>query len=121
MAQAIPVVINEMSIRLLWAIKSRVYSNKSWKECIPIGSHPELRRMLLTGHGVLCLVDGLDAIARSKGQILLFALHLNFVAWKRLAFSGLMEIRALYKENAIDIAALDEDLWNEWNSLYQQN
>ena len=121
MAQAIPVVINEMSIRLLWAIKSRFYSNKSWKECIPIGSYPELRRMLLTGHGVLCLVDGLDAIARSKGQILLFALHLNFVAWKRLAFSGLMEIRALYKENAIDIATLDEDLWSEWNSLYQQN
>ncbi|OPJ57788.1 hypothetical protein [Clostridium chromiireducens] len=121
MAQAIPVVINEISIRLLWAIKSRFYSNKSWKECIPIGSHPDLRRMLLTGHGVLCLVDGIDAAARSKGQILLFALHLNFVAWKRLAFSGLMEIRALYKENALDIAALDEDLRNEWNRLYENS
>jgi hypothetical protein len=44
--------------------------------------------------------------------------HLNFVAWKRLAFSGLLEIRALYKENAIDIAALDDDLGNEWNRLY---
>lgn len=121
MAQAIPVVINEISIRLLWAIKSRFYSNKSWKECIPIGSHPDLRRMLLTGHGVLCLVDGIDATARSKGQILLFALHLNFVAWKRLAFSGLLEIRALYKENALDIAALDEDLRNEWNRLYENS
>lgn len=118
MAQAIPVVTNEISIRLLWAIKSRFYSNKSWKECIPIGSHPDLRRMLLAGHGVLCLVDGIDAAVRSKGQILLFALHLNFVAWKRLAFSGLLEIRALYKENAIDIAALDDDLGNEWNRLY---
>lgn len=118
-AQAIPVIINEIAIRLLWAIKSRFYSNKSWKECIPIGSHPELRRMLLTGHGVLCLVDGIDAIARSKGQILLFALHLNFVAWKRLSLAGLMEIRALYKENALDIVALDEDLRNEWNRLYE--
>ena len=118
MAQAIPVVINEISIRLLWAIKSRFYSNKSWGECIPIGSHPELRRMLLTGHGVLCLVDGIDAAARSKGQILLFALHLNFIAWKRLALSGLLEIRALYKENTLDITALDEDLRNEWNRLY---
>ncbi|OOM78814.1 hypothetical protein [Clostridium sp. BL-8] len=117
-AQTIPVAINEISIRLLWAIKSRFYSNKSWGECIPIGSHPDLRRMLLTGHGVLCLVDGIDAIARSKGQILLFALHLNFVAWKRLAFSGLLEIRALYKENALDITALDHDLRNEWTRLY---
>ena len=119
MAQAIPVAINEILIRLLWAIKSRFYSDKSWEECIPIGSHPELRRMLLTGHGVLCLVDGIDAAARSKGQILIFALHLNFVAWKRLAFAGLMEIRALYKENSIDIAALDEDLRNEWDRLYE--
>lgn len=121
MAQAIPVVINEISIRLLWAIKSRFYSNKSWKECIPVGSHPDLRRMLLTGHGVLCLVDGIDAAIRSNGQILLFGLHLNFMAWKRLAFSGLMEIRALYKENALDLAALDEDLRNEWNRLYENS
>lgn len=119
MAQAIPVAIYKISIRLLWAIKSRFYSDKSWKECIPIGSHPDLRRMLLTGHGVLCLVDGIDAAARSKGQILFFALHLNFVAWKRLAFSGLMEIRALYKENCIDIAVLEEDLRNEWDRLYE--
>jgi len=120
MAQAIPVAINEVSIRLLWAIKRRFYSDKNWKECIPIGSHPDLRRMLLTGHGVLCLVDGIDAAARSNGQILFFALHLNFVAWKRLALSGLMEIRSLYKENCIDIVALDEDLRNEWGRLYEK-
>ncbi|WP_160361176.1 hypothetical protein [Clostridium chromiireducens] len=77
--------------------------------------------MLLTGHGVLCLVDGIGAAARSKGQILLFALYLNFVAWKRLAFSGLMEIRALYKENALDISAVDEDLLNDWNRLYENS
>ncbi|WP_411680007.1 hypothetical protein [Clostridium thailandense] len=120
MAQAIPVAINEVTIRLLWAIKRRFYSNKSWKECIPIGSHPDLRRMLLIGHGVLCLVDGIDAAARSNGQVLLFGLHLNFVAWKRLAFSGLIEIRALYKEKCIDIAALDEDLRIEWSRLERQ-
>ena len=43
------------------------------------------------------------------------------MAWKRLAFSGLMEIRALYKENALDLAALDEDLRNEWNRLYENS
>ncbi|NLY44601.1 MAG: hypothetical protein GX053_01205 [Tissierella sp.] len=54
LAQAIPVVINELMIRFLWALKSR-------------------------------FVDGIDAGLRSQGQVLRFALHLNFVAWKRLA------------------------------------
>lgn len=50
---------------------------------IPFGNHPELRRMLLVGHGTLCLVDGVDVAIRSKMEILDFALHLNFVAWRR--------------------------------------
>lgn len=118
MAQAIPVMINEMSIRLFWALKARFYIGKSWKESIPFGNNPELRRMLLTGHGVLCIVDGVDATLRSGGQILLFALHLNFPAWQRLAFSGLMEVRFIYKENAIDLSALEKDLEIEWNEIY---
>lgn len=117
-AQAIPVVINDLMIRLLWSIKNRFYSQKDWNECIPIGNKPELRRMLLTGHGVLCLVDGVDARIRSGGKALDFAKHLNFVAWKRLAFSGLVEVRALYKENTIDIVAMNSDLEKEWNRLY---
>lgn len=96
---AIPVFLNELMIRLLWSLKSRFYHKKSWKESIPFGAHPELRRMLLTGYGVLCLVDGVDAALRSNGQLIGFALHLNLIAWSRLAFSGIQEVRALYKEN----------------------
>lgn len=118
---AIPVAMNEIMIRVLWAVKSRYYHNNSWEDSIPFGNHPELRRMLLVGHGTLCLVDGVDAAARSGGQILEFALHLNFVAWIRFAFSGLMEVRALYKENALDITAMDDDLKNEWNRLYEDS
>lgn len=118
LVQTIPVVINDLMIRLLWSIKNIFYSKKHWKECIPVGNQPELRRMLLTGHGVLCLVDGVDAAIRSTGEILCFALHLNFVAWKRLAFSGLIEVRALYKENTIDLVALNKDLEKEWQRLY---
>ncbi len=120
-ATAIPVVMNEIMIRVLWAVKSRYYHDNSWKDSIPFGNHPELRRMLLVGHGTLCLVDGVDAAARSGGQILNFALHLNYAAWMRFAFSGLIEVRALYKENALDIAALDDDLENEWNRLNESS
>lgn len=118
---AIPVAMNEIMIRVLWAVKSRYYHNNSWKDSIPFGNHPELRRMLLVGHGTLCLVDGIDAAARSGGKILEFALHLNFIAWMRFAFSGLMEVRALYKENTLDIMAMDDDLKNEWNQLYENS
>lgn len=118
-AMAIPVAINEIMIRVLWSIKSRFYHKNSWKESIPLGGKPELRRMLLVGHGTMCLVDGIDAGLRSGGEILTFALHLNSVAWSRFAFSGLQEIRAIYKENALDISSMDRDLEREWKRLYQ--
>jgi hypothetical protein len=121
MAQAIPVAINELMIRFLWAMKARYVDKLSWAECIPTGSNPNLRRTLLTGHGVLCLVDGIDAGLRSDGQILLFALHLNFFAWKRLAFSGLMEVRAMYKENSLDINAMEKDLQREWQMIFESD
>ncbi|GAA0119001.1 hypothetical protein ACV3P7_02610 [Clostridium perfringens] len=117
-AMAIPVFLNEVIIRFLWMLKSRFYHKNTWKESIPFGNNPELRRMLLVGHGSLCIVDGIDAGIRSGGNILTFALHLNSVAWSRLAFAGLQEIRMLYKESCLDIGAMDRDLETEWNRLY---
>ena len=114
----IPVVINEIMIRLLWAIKSHFYHERSWKESMPFGNKPELRHMLLVGHGSLCLVDGIDAGLRSGGNILTFSLHLNLVAWSRFAFAGLQEIRVIYNQNALDVVSMDVDLEREWNHLY---
>ncbi|GEK90993.1 hypothetical protein [Alkalibacterium kapii] len=114
---AIPVVLNELLIRILWAVKQRYYHEKSWKESIPFGNKPELRRMLLIGHGCLCIVDGIDAGLRSKGEIIEFSLRLNIIGWSRFAFSGLIEVRALYKENTLDLVALDQDLEKEWKAL----
>lgn len=115
---AIPVVINELMIRLLWSIKSHFYHNRSLKESIPFGDKPELRRMLLVGHGSLCIVDGTDAVLRSGGNILNFALHLNLIGWSRFAFAGLQEVRTIYNENALNLSAMDLDLEKEWERLY---
>lgn len=115
---AIPVVLNEIMIRFMWAVKSRFYHKNGWIESMPFGNKPELRRMLLVGHGSLCVVDGIDAGIRSGGDILRFALHLNLVAWSRFAFASLQEVRALYNKNALDIDALDKDLEIEWKALY---
>lgn len=115
---AIPVLFNELAIRLAWALKSKFYHKRSWKDSIPIGSKPELRRMLLVGHGTLCLLDGTDAAIRSGGNPLLFATRVNMVAWSRLAFSGLLEVRSLYKEKGIDLQALERDVEREWERLF---
>jgi len=120
-AQGIPVIINELMIRLLWTIKSRFYNKKKWLDCMSFKSQPELRRTLLTGYGVLCIVDGLDASFRSQGQILLFCLRLNLVAWERLSFLGLLELRTLYKENSLDIYSIELDLKEEWERLYESS
>lgn len=117
-ATAIPVVLNEFLIRLFWCLKSRFYHNRTWSESIPFGQQPELRRMLLVGHGVLCTIDLTDASIRSV-DLITFVMHLNIAAWSRLAISGLQEVRAMYKENVIDIEALDDDLEVEWIKLYE--
>lgn len=118
-ATAIPVVLNEFLIRLFWSLKSRFYHKRTWKESIPFGKHPELRRMLLVGHGVLCTIDLADAAIRSVDMIT-FIMHLNVAAWTRITISGLQEVRALYKQNVIDIEVLDDDLEIEWRRLYNQ-
>lgn len=117
-ATTIPVLLNEVMIRLMWSLKSRFYHKNSWKESVPFGNHPELRRMLLAGHGVLCVVDAVDAGIRSV-DLITFTLHLNVTAWTRLGISGIQEIRALYRENVVDVAALDQDLESEWKRMYQ--
>lgn len=89
---AIPVLIQDLMIRFIWALKARFVHKKPWKECIPTNTHKDLRMMLLVGNASLCIVDGADAIIRSKGNIVEFVLHLNMIAWYKLAKNALKEI-----------------------------
>lgn len=73
-AQAIPVLLNEAVVRLLYAARRLVrYLKKSnrqdrslqgmWSACEPF-SNPTVKRMLTVAHGTFCLLDVGDAIAR---------------------------------------------------------
>lgn len=121
-AQAIPVALNEMLIRLCWSIKRHYYHGLPWKECVPLklSDKPELRRMLLVGHGCLCLVDAADAAIRSWGNLMGFMLHLNAVAWTRFARMGYLEIRAMYNKDALNTEAMETDLKSGWEELLAQ-
>ena len=92
LTQAIPLVITELSIRLIWSLRQRFQYHKPIKECIPTMKHEDLRVMLLFGNGTLCIMDGIDAGVRSGGNFLMFFMRLNMVAWFRFATLVLKEV-----------------------------
>lgn len=116
-AMAIPVVINELLIRFMYTMKSRFYHNKSWKDSIPNASIPELRRMLLVGHGVLCLVDGADATIRSGGELVQTLLRTNLIAWVRFGHLTIKEVGAMWKVGEINSEAMEEHLDKELKEM----
>ena len=92
MAQAVPVIITELAIRLIWALRRRFQYNMPLKECMPSKRHATLRVMILIGDGTLCVMDGIDAGIKSGGNALLFFMRLNLAAWFRFIMLVLKEV-----------------------------
>lgn len=114
LAMAIPVAIAELSIRLIYGFKSYFYHKKSTNESIKNAlSGSEIRRMLLVGHGTLCLVDVTDAAIRSGGEPVNMLLHMNFIGWVRFAHLGFQEILIISKVQKYDIDAMNATLDKE--------
>lgn len=88
LAMAIPVILTDLLIRLLWSLRRYFQYGKALRECIPTHEHEDLRIMLIFGNGALCLVDGVDAFIRSGGNFLAFFVRLNIIGW--LKFVGLV-------------------------------
>lgn len=89
---AIPVVLCDLSIRLIWALRQHFYYHQPLEDCIPNHRHPSLRVMLLIGNGTLCLMDGADAALRSGGNALLFFTRMNLIAWARFGLLAVKEV-----------------------------
>lgn len=92
LATAIPVIITDLSIRLIWALRRHFQYGKPLKECIPTQKHTDLRIMLIFGNGTLCVMDGIDAGVRSGGNFLAFFMRLNLIAWFRFVVLVLKEV-----------------------------
>jgi hypothetical protein len=117
MAMAIPVLITELLTRMMWVIKQRFYHQQDWRDCIPTAGNPELRRMLLIGHGTLCLIDTTDAALRSGGNIVAFMLRSNLLAWARFGTLAIKEVKACYMAGSLDVEAVDAYLDAEYERL----
>lgn len=102
-AQAIPVLINELVVRLFYLVRRLLRYFKetekadrsfksAWGACNPFGN-PTIRRMLTVAHGVFCVIDVGDATIRSfaKGggtfHPVEFVLRLNIIGVGRFAVS----------------------------------
>jgi hypothetical protein len=116
-ALAIPVLITELLTRMMWVVKRRFYHQQDWTDCMPSGSNPELRRMLLIGHGTLCLIDTTDAALRSGGNIVAFMVRSNLLAWARFGTIAIKEVKACYMAGSMDVDAVDDYLDAEYARL----
>ncbi|GEL90361.1 hypothetical protein [Pediococcus parvulus] len=114
-AQAIPVFLNELLVRLIYAIR-RLFKYFSeipktersfalmWKKCEPF-SNATVKRMLTVAHGTFCLVDVGDAVGRSliagggTFNAVEFVLRLNVVGVGRFAISLYGETRRAISYN----------------------
>lgn len=114
-AQAIPVFINELIVRLFYSVRrmfkyfsETTKDNRSfklmWKECEPF-SNPTVKRMLTVAHGTFCLVDTGDAVAKgfiTGGGIFNaseFILRLNVVGIGRFTISLYGETKRAFVYN----------------------
>ena len=120
LTMAIPVLITELLVRFMWFVKSHYYHNNNWKDSIPNGNSPELRRMLLIGHGTLCLVDGVDAAIRSGGDIVTFLSRTNLIGWVRFGQLGLKELSAWYNAGHIDTEAINDYMGREYKRMLSE-
>lgn len=122
-AQAIPVIINEMIVRLVYAIRRMVkyFSSTAknersfknlWEACEPF-SNASVKRMLTVAHGTFCLIDAGDAAVRGfisgagTFNSVEFFLRLNIIGVGRFTISLYGEAK---RGIAINKAARDADL-----------
>lgn len=116
-AMAVPVLVNELLIRVTWVLKRRYYQKMNWKECLPSTTQPSLRRMLVVGYGCLCLVDLGDAALKSGGEPVQMLLRMNLVAWTRFAFLGVKEAYLVLNKDQIKYELIENKLTADLNLM----
>ena len=119
LTMAIPVVLCDLSIRFIWSVRRFFGDKKELSECIPSDKQPDLRMMVLVGNGTLCIVDGADAAIRSGGNMLVFFMHLNLIAWYKLVKRALAELIIRYDLSYADLAVYIEKVNQELNHQLQ--
>lgn len=116
-AQAIPVFINELIVRVVYSVRRLIgyfaSTNEEersfsllWKACEPF-TNATVKRMLTVAHGTFCLIDTGDALTRGFASgvggfnIAEFAMRINIVGIGRFTISLYGEARRGLKRHSI--------------------
>ncbi len=107
-AMAVPVLFTEISIRIMFFVRRFFINKNKLEDSLPSGANPELRRMLLVGHGTMCALDITDATLRSGGNVVGFLLRTNLIGWVRFGQLAYKELLSSIHAGHIDPDAVDE-------------
>jgi len=100
-ATAVPVIINDLLITVIWVVRRHFQKNIEWKGCMPNRNHPDLRMMKIVGFTTFCVIDAGDAALKSNGSAVTFMLRMNYVAWLRLVTLVFRELIIRYGDQVI--------------------
>ncbi len=130
---ALPLIVTEFTIKVVWAIRRRFAYGMPLNKCIPSTNNNRVRAMLLIGDGCLCIMDAVDAGVRAGGNWIAFFMRLNILAWFRFLSLTLKElciklgIKKRIKEISVvrdfDTTLLqvyDEDVLHGIESIYSE-
>lgn len=115
-AQAIPVLVAEILVRLYWLFKRRFYYGMSWKESLPLAKNLDLSKMLTMSMATFETVDIADAMLRN-GTTPLALLRINYVGIFDLGFRALQTTRNQLKHIHQVNELVDHDIQAEWNRV----
>lgn len=119
-AMSVPVLINELLVRFLWALKLYFKENKSIKEILLLRKSRALKRILFSAHGCFCLVDLGDAFVRNVinpepvSKLVGMLTHMNLIAWMRFGKLGFDEIKILLTKEYEKKKYVNQKLDDEW-------
>ncbi|MGL4762117.1 MAG: hypothetical protein ACRCWG_11775 [Sarcina sp.] len=68
-----------------------------------LNQHADLRVMFIISNTTLCMIDGADAFIRSRGNIVVFIMRMNLIAWARLVILVFKELRIRYGNIALEL------------------
>lgn len=120
MAMSIPVLMNELIVRFLWALKLYFKDGKTIKEILELRKSKVLKRMLFSAHGCFCLIDLGDAFVRNAvnpepvSKLVGMLTRMNLIAWVRFGKLGFDEIKILLSKEYEKQKYVNEKLNDEW-------
>lgn len=117
MALAVPTIIIELLVRIMWVVKQHFYHKKDWLECVPSDNNLDLRRMLCVAHGTCSLIDIGDAAIRSGGNWIAFFTRTNILEFVRFGQLAYKEFVAAFMNNKLNSEAVDKYLNDEYQRL----